>query len=87
MPNLSSSNLSSYTYNPATGALSITFSRGDTYTYLGVPPDVVAGLELAGSAGIYFNENIRDAYPTQRRDRRGRYMSRAVRVAKVVRSL
>jgi lysyl-tRNA synthetase class 2 len=76
MPSLESSNLASYTYNPATQNLSITFSRGDTYTYWGVDPETVAGLQFAGSVGKYFNANIRGQYSFTRRGSGGRFLYR-----------
>lgn len=57
-----SSNLASAEYDDAAEELSITFNSGDVYVYAGVPPSVYRGLTLAGSAGQYFHQNIRDSY-------------------------
>ena len=42
--------------------LTVTFTDGSDYDYEGVPPEVVIELVNAGSAGRYFNANIRNEY-------------------------
>jgi len=59
---LQSSNLSSYSYDPDSETLRITFKSGRTYTYSSVPPSVADGLGTASSPGRYFNATIRNQY-------------------------
>lgn len=49
-------------YDELNEDLTITFKDGTTYTYESVPYDVYSGLLSAGSAGQYFNANIRNEY-------------------------
>ena len=46
--------------------LSVWFSDGDRYDYDGVPQRVYAALLAAGSAGAFFQQHIRGAYPFRR---------------------
>ena len=46
--------------------LSVWFADGDRYDYMGVPQRVYGALLAAGSAGVFFQQNIRDAYPFRR---------------------
>lgn len=62
MPTLSSSNLSSCEYDPASRVLSITFHSGRTYRYADVSEDTYQSLLNAPSAGRYFNSAIKDVY-------------------------
>ena len=66
MPQLASSNLSSYEYDPGTQMLRITFHGGRTYGYASVPQSVADGLGSAGSPGRYFNSEIKDTYSVTR---------------------
>ena len=59
---LSSSNLASATFDPDTDTLTIEFNSGDSYDYFNVPQNVYRSLTLAGSAGDYFNRNIKGRY-------------------------
>lgn len=42
--------------------LEVTFQSGHKYLYVGVPANVVLGLERAESKGSYFHAEIRDKY-------------------------
>jgi KTSC domain len=42
--------------------LQVTFRGGNTYTMLGVPPDLWDGLLNASSPGSFFNARIRGKY-------------------------
>ena len=57
-----SRNLQDAEYDTDSAMLSITFSRGDSYVFANVPPEVWRGLQEAPSAGIYFNQFIRGRY-------------------------
>lgn len=61
-----SSNLSSATYDPDVENLTISFNSGDSYVYFNVPPAVYRSLTLAGSAGAYFNRNIKQRFAYER---------------------
>lgn len=57
-----SSFISRFSYNPRTEALTVTFSRGESYRYRGVPMDLVERLRRTrGSVGRLFNRLIKDA--------------------------
>jgi len=60
MPRLSSSAISYVDYE--NGYLTVHFRDGSRYIYRGVPQAVYDGLLAAGSAGTYFNAEIRDRY-------------------------
>jgi hypothetical protein len=62
MPNLSSSAIASVDYE--NGYLTVVFRDGTSYIYKNVPQSVYEELVVAGSAGAYFNRNIRDSYDT-----------------------
>jgi hypothetical protein len=53
-------------YAADTQVLTIEFKSGARYKYTGVPQEEYDALMTASSAGSYFHNNIRDAYPTQR---------------------
>lgn len=59
---LRSSNLASATYDPEVENLTIDFVTGASYTYFNVPQNVYRSLTLAGSAGEYFQRNIKGRY-------------------------
>lgn len=42
--------------------LEIEFISGRRYRYLGVPPDIAAGMREAFSKGRYFNRHVRDHF-------------------------
>lgn len=60
MISVSSSDISSIGYESNT--LYITFNRGGTYSYSGVPQSVYQGLMSAASKGSYFHEHVRNNY-------------------------
>lgn len=49
-------------YSADDQTMSITFIRGRTYTYYGVPPSVYTSLVNSPSPGRYFNANVRNRY-------------------------
>ena len=59
---VSSSNLSSVGYDPASKILEIEFHSGRVYQYFNVPESVYHGLMNASSKGGYFNQHIKDVY-------------------------
>ncbi len=61
---VSSSNLRSVGHDGST--LEVEFRNGSVYQYSGVPKSVSRALLSAGSKGGYFNDYIRDRYPTRR---------------------
>ncbi len=67
---LSSSSIPSVGYDKATRVLEIEFWQGEQYRYLEVPCPVHQGLLAARSPGDYFNQNIRDAFESERIDLR-----------------
>lgn len=56
---VSSSNLASIGYDPATQILEIEFLSGRVYQYYGVPAALYEGLMAASSHGSYFNQFIK----------------------------
>ncbi len=58
-----STNVESVGYDPGTATLEIEFKNGGIYQYFGVPDQVHSDLMNAPSKGLYFNANIRNAYP------------------------
>jgi hypothetical protein len=58
---VSSSNLASVGYDPATQTLEVEFLNGGIYNYSGVPSSVYSGLMSATSHGTYFDRNIKKA--------------------------
>lgn len=69
MVQVNSSAMNQVEYDAARRRLSIRFTHGGWYTYLGVPGRIAAGLVAAPSRGRYFHARIRDRYPF-RRERR-----------------
>ncbi len=59
---ISSSVIKAIDYNSANRTLLVKFTSGKTYTYSGVPEQVVRGLVNASSAGRYFNDHIKNHY-------------------------
>jgi hypothetical protein len=57
---VSSSNLASVGYDPATLILEIEFLSGRIYHYYGVPETVYQGLMEAESHGKYFNQFVKN---------------------------
>ena len=63
---VSSSNLRSVGYDPASQTLEVAFHGGRLYQYAGVPESVYRGLMSAGSHGRFFAAYIKYRYPTRR---------------------
>lgn len=61
-----SSNIESVGYDEGTQTLEIEFKGGSVYEYSGVPEYVYFELKEASSVGSYFNQNIRNDYPTSK---------------------
>jgi hypothetical protein len=61
-----SSSLRSIGYDRETQTLEVEFHGGRTYRYLGVPPEVWAGLRHAASKGQFFQTFVRDRFDTTR---------------------
>lgn len=59
---IKSTALVSARYDDETQQLDVFFVNGSMYTYEGVPPEIVDGLENADSPGSYFHANIRGQY-------------------------
>jgi hypothetical protein len=66
---LGSSVLTAAGYDPDHQALELVFANGRIYRYTQVPELVYRRLLRAPSAGVYFNTEIRDRYPSERIDR------------------
>lgn len=58
---VSSSNLASVGYDPATKTLEVEFLNGSIYQYFNVPEAVYRGLMAAASHGSYFDANVKKA--------------------------
>ena len=63
---VSSSNLHSVGYDPATSTLQVQFNNGRIYDYFEVPDSIHKMLMGAFSKGTYFDEKIKDKYKTKR---------------------
>ena len=59
---ISSSNLSSASYDSETAELTIEFNNGSTYLYSNVPPGIWTGLQASGSQGSYFHNSIKPRF-------------------------
>ena len=66
---VSSSNLASVGYDPATATLEVAFLDGSVYQYFNVPAYVHAGLMSAASHGSYFDAHVKKAGYRYRRVR------------------
>lgn len=62
MVSVASSAISSVNYDEDSETLSVQFRDGSLYIYDDVPQEVYEAFITAGSAGTYFNSNIRDEY-------------------------
>ena len=62
---VTSSNLRSVGYDPASRTLEIEFKNG-VYQYSDVPLEIYEALMAAASLGGYFIQNIKDAYPASK---------------------
>jgi hypothetical protein len=63
---VSSSNLVSVGYEPASETLEIEFKNGHIYQYYNVPQIMFDQLIQAPSVGTFFNANVRNAYACSR---------------------
>ncbi len=61
-----SSSLASVGYSLESQTLEVEFRNGRVYRYTGVPAAVHGELMDAESKGAFFNQRIRDTYPSQR---------------------
>lgn len=59
---VSSSNLSSVGYDPASETLEIEFNNGRVYQYYNVPQFMHDRMMEAPSIGVFFNAEIKNAY-------------------------
>lgn len=50
------------TYRPWSQELRVSLRNGESYTMMGVPPDLWEGMCAASSPGSFFNANIRGKY-------------------------
>ncbi len=55
-----------FIYDEPRRRLRVTFTSGDVYDYVGVPPEVEEGFRAAFSKGRFFASDIRDRYPFER---------------------
>ncbi len=60
---VSSSNIASVGYDPDSETLEVEFIKTGLYHYFNVPPFMHERLMSAGSVGIFFNAEIKNAYP------------------------
>lgn len=63
---VSSSSVRSIGYDRAHALLEVEFSSGKIYQYEGVAAEVARAFVSADSKGAYFNEHVRDRYPSVR---------------------
>jgi len=63
---VSSTALSAVDYDEERRTLRVSFVKGGTWTYFGVPPQVASGLRNALSKGTFFNIAIRGQYAYSR---------------------
>lgn len=59
-----SKDLSIIGYDAKKEELEVTFKNGGVYVYQNVPEVVYQALMLSQSHGLYFNQHIKDKYPT-----------------------
>jgi len=59
---VSSSNVQSIGYDPASKTLEVEFNDGAIYQYHGVPQDTYDGFLRASSKGSYLHANIKNQY-------------------------
>jgi len=60
--NPNSSMIETYSYDDDTQTLEVTFMKGGTYSYSGVPEDVFQSMKDADSCGRFFLQNIKGQY-------------------------
>ncbi|HEU5076778.1 MAG TPA: KTSC domain-containing protein [Polyangiaceae bacterium] len=61
-----SSSIRELAYVPGRRILMIQFVSGRAYAYSAVPEEIFEGFKAASSAGHYFNQWIKDRYPSNR---------------------
>lgn len=57
-----SSHIESAEFDPDTDTLTLTFTGGDSYDYLNVPPSTYRALCAAGSQGQFFHRAIKGRF-------------------------
>lgn len=62
IPTPGSSNIAGYAYDASTDTLTISFTSGDDYHFLNVPPAVVRDFGNSGSKGQFFHRQIKGRY-------------------------
>jgi hypothetical protein len=65
-PAMPSSVIRRFSYDEPRRRLRVTFTSGDVYDYMDVPPAVEAAFRAAFSKGRFFASDIRDRYPFER---------------------
>jgi hypothetical protein len=65
-PAMPSTVIRRFSYDEPRRRLRLTFTSGDVYDYLDVPPMIFDGLKAAGSKGRFFSARIRDQYTFER---------------------
>ena len=63
---VTSSNVAEVGHDEETEVLEVQFKGGAVYQYRGVPRDVFDELVTARSVGRYFNDQVKNVYPTER---------------------
>ena len=66
MTPVESSSLAAIGFDGTVNELYVSFRNGTVYRYFQVPSSVHRALLSAPSLGRYFNETVRDRYPSQR---------------------
>jgi hypothetical protein len=66
MTPVSSSNIAAVGYDEETNVLTVEFQSGASWNYTGVPISTYRALLTADSAGRYFAQNVRNAFPGSR---------------------
>jgi hypothetical protein len=61
-----SSSLRSIGYDRSTSALEVEFLNGAVYRYEDVPPELWTEFRSSGSKGQFFQQRVRDRFPTTR---------------------
>ena len=66
MPTVNSSLVRFIEYFPEEQILRVVFVSGSAYLYMGVPESVYTAFLHSSSKGQFFNNRIRDRYPSQK---------------------
>lgn len=61
-----SSVIRTFSYEPESRRLHVTFVNGRRYSYAEVPPEVFEAMRRAFAKGVFFNRRVRDRYPASR---------------------